>query len=231
MANSMQTGDEKKKIQLYKQNKCLCAIITLGQDSDHGLAAIQRTVIKGTHPHGLAYKFMSILEEKHRPCDASGKIALVAELRAIPFKMAGDYYNEVVGAMARYDVNLSETDLIGHLSEKVREVSLARMVIEHLNKPKSNHSLEDLCKDIAAVQRLAKIGGTNNSNQKQKEKETYLVSADEKNSENSEEGNTSNSKDDKAKKTCKHCRKKGHLENGCWKKDPENAPAWYRQKK
>lgn len=230
VASSTQTNDEKKKIQLYKQNKRLCAIITLGQDSDHGLAAIRRTVAKGTHPHGLAYKFMNILEEKHRPCDASAKIALAAELRAIPFKMAGDYYNEVVGAMARYDVNLTETDLIEHLSEKVREVSLARMVIEHLNKPKTNHSLEDLCKDIAAVQRLAKIGGINTSIQKQKEKETYLVSTDEKNSEDSGEGKRNNSKDGKANKTCKHCGKKGHVESGCWKKDPEKAPSWYRQK-
>ena len=107
---------------------------------------------KGTHPHGLAYKSMNILEEKHRPSDASANIALVAKLRATAFKMASDYYNEVVRAMARYDVNLTETDLIKHLSEKVRDVSLARMVIEYLNKPKTNHSLEDLCKEITAVQ-------------------------------------------------------------------------------
>jgi 3'-phosphoadenosine 5'-phosphosulfate (PAPS) 3'-phosphatase len=65
VASSAQTNDEKKKIQMYKQNKRLCAIITLGQDSDHGLAAIQRIVAKGTDPHGSAYKFMNILEEKH----------------------------------------------------------------------------------------------------------------------------------------------------------------------
>ena len=64
----------------------------------------------------------------------------------------------------------------------------------------------------------------------EKEKETYLVSADEKNSENSGDGKTNNSNDDKANKTCKHCGKKGHLENGCWKKDHEKAPAWYCQK-
>ena len=59
---------------------------------------------KGTRPHGLVYKFMNILEDKHRPCDASAKIVLVAGLRSIPFKMASDNYNEVVRAMARYDM-------------------------------------------------------------------------------------------------------------------------------
>jgi hypothetical protein len=88
-----------------------------------------------------------------------------------------------------------ETDLIERLSVKVRAVSLARMVFEHLNKPKTNHSLEDLCKDNAAVQQLTKTGGINTSNQKQNENETYLVSADEKNSESSGEGTTDNSKD------------------------------------
>jgi len=71
---------------LYKQNKHLCAVISLGQDSDHGLAAISRTVVKG-HPHGLAYKFLNILEEKYKPSDASAKVSLMSELRAIPFKM------------------------------------------------------------------------------------------------------------------------------------------------
>ena len=78
---------------------------------------------KGAHPHGLAYKFMNILEEKHRPSDVSANIALVAKLRATAFKMASDYYNEVVRAMARYDVNLMETDLIERLSLKVRAVT------------------------------------------------------------------------------------------------------------
>ncbi len=94
----------------------------------------------------------------------------------------------------------------------------------------TDHSLENLCKDIAAVQRLAKIAGTNTLNQKQKEKETYLASADEKNSKNYGDEKTNNSKDDKVSKTCKHCGKKGHLENGFWKMNPEKVPAWYHQK-
>ena len=38
--NLVLLDDEKKKVMLYKQDKRLCAVIALGQDSDHGLAAI-----------------------------------------------------------------------------------------------------------------------------------------------------------------------------------------------
>ena len=38
------------------------------------------------------------------------------------------------------------------------------------------------------------------------------------------EGNTSSSK------TCNFCGLKGHKEAGCFKKFPEKAPAWYKEK-
>ena len=103
----------------------MCAIITLGQESNHGMAVIKRTVEKGVHPHGLAFKFVSMLKEKHKLCDASAKITLTAELRAIPFKMASDYYNDVVSVLARYDLLVSETESIQFLAERVKTDTLA----------------------------------------------------------------------------------------------------------
>ena len=32
-------------------------------------------------------------------------------------------------------------------------------------------------------------------------------------------------------KMCNHCGTKGRVEKYCWKKNPENAPAWYKTKK
>ena len=165
-ANSVLSDDEKKKVMLYKQNKRLCTVITLGQDSDHGLAAISRTVVKGKHPHGLAYKFLNILEEKYKPSDASVKVSLMSELRAIPFKMANDYYNDVVGVTTRYSVQLSETSLTEYLTEKVRDTSIAKIIVDHLEKPSGSHDLEALCKDISKVQCVANIYHGNNTNVK-----------------------------------------------------------------
>ena len=80
-------------------------IIMLGQDSDHSLVAIRQAVEKGVHPHGLGYKFVNMLEEKHKHCDASVRILLSAELRDIQFKMANKYYNDVVAVLARFEFN------------------------------------------------------------------------------------------------------------------------------
>ena len=32
-------------------------------------------------------------------------------------------------------------------------------------------------------------------------------------------------------KSCNHCDTKGHLESGCWKKNPDTAPYWFKKKK
>ena len=112
LAKTTPTESEGKQIEVLKQNKRMCAIITLGQESNHGMAVIKRTVETGVHPHGSACKFVSMLEEKHKPCDASAKIALTAELGAIPFKAASDRYDGVASVLARYDLSVSETD--GH---------------------------------------------------------------------------------------------------------------------
>ncbi len=141
------------------------------------LAAISQTVVKGKHPHGLACKFLNILEEKYKPSDASAKVSLMSELRAIPFKMANDYYNDVVGVTAKYDLQLSETSLIEYLTEKVRDTSIAKIIVDHLEKPSGSHDLEALCKDISKVQCVAKICRGKNTNVKP-DKEVNLTSTE-----------------------------------------------------
>ena len=69
--------------------------------------------MKGKHPHGFMYKFLNILEEKYKPRDASAKISLMSELRAIPFKMAHDFYNDVVGVTANRRTGTHEVPQMG----------------------------------------------------------------------------------------------------------------------
>ena len=47
-------GNDLKRALLWRQNKRMCAILTLGQASDHGLAVIQKTVT-ADFPQGKAY--------------------------------------------------------------------------------------------------------------------------------------------------------------------------------
>ena len=199
----------------------------MGQDSDHGLAAIERTV-DNSNPHGLAFKFVKILSIKHKPCDASAEIALSAELRSLQFKMANDYYNDVVSVLARYNLKMSETDLIKFLAERIKDNSYAKMIIDHLKQPKINHSLEELCTEIAEVQWLSKAFSANSSNSKG-QKEVSLTNAESKNG-GKKNGSEKKSEGGKTEKTCNHCGKEGHLEKHCWQKNPDKAPKWVKEK-
>ena len=98
-------------------NKRLCAIIMLGQESNHGLAAMEGTVESGLHPHGLAYKFVKFLDTKHKPKDASAKITLSSSLWTVQFKMANNYHNEIVSVLARFNIRLSQIELIKIMTE------------------------------------------------------------------------------------------------------------------
>ena len=153
----------------------------------------------------------------------------MSELRAIPFKMANDYYNIVVGVTARYDLQLSETSLIEYLTEKVRDTSIAKIIVDHLEQPSGSHDLEALCKDISKVQRVAKIYRGNNTNVKP-DKEVNLTSAEGGESSGSVHKEESSVSSRKTNKPCSHCGKCGHAQNTCWDKFPDKAPAWFHEK-
>ena len=68
-------ADGKVNAKLYKQNKRICAIMVIGQGSDHGLAVIQK--MKTTdHPHWMAWKIVVAMKNKNKPKDASAKIEM-----------------------------------------------------------------------------------------------------------------------------------------------------------
>jgi len=88
---------------LYKANNRICAIITLGQGSDHGLALIDKTK-SPDYPQGLAWKFVKAAMKKNKPNDASAEMELDAALDKLQFRQAGTFYNDVVSVCARYDI-------------------------------------------------------------------------------------------------------------------------------
>ena len=99
--------DDKKKEELFNANRRMCAIMVLGQDSDHGLAVIEKTKTDD-HPHGLAYKAVATLKAKYKPKDSSAKIEMTAELEKIQFRTALNYYNDAVAVIAWYSVKCLE---------------------------------------------------------------------------------------------------------------------------
>ena len=241
------SGNDLKRSLLWRQNKRMCAILTLGQASDHGLAVIQKTVT-ADFPQGKAYRVIEMLMAKNKPKDVSAEIELDAELEKVQFRNANDYYNDVVAVMARFDVVKSDTDLIKIMAKKVNSSVYANEILKHLGDASQADDLETMCEEISKIQRLTKANG---GNSRGKDKEVQLTSAEggkgdfkgicghckkrcgykrkdcplQKASGN---GGNSNNGGGNGDKTCSHCGRKGHLESGCWKKHPEKAPQWWK---
>ena len=170
---------ELAKIKLYKENKRLCSIITLGQKMDHGLFVMKKTK-SDDFPQGLAYRILEILKQKNKPKDVTAKIELKKELEKVKFSYADDYYKDVIAVTDRFDVAMSETELIEILAKQVTSSTYVSMIVNHL-KASTADDLETLCRDISEIQQLSKTtGGSSggNRNCEQKEKEVQLTSTD-----------------------------------------------------
>ena len=81
---TLDQGDEdnKSKISIYKANRRMCIIMTLGQGINHGLAVIKKTKWPD-HPNGLLHKAIVILMKKNKPSDVSAEIDIDSELEKL----------------------------------------------------------------------------------------------------------------------------------------------------
>ena len=235
-----------KKAMLYRQNKRACAIMVLGQTSDHGLAIITKTKT-ANQPHGLAFEFIETMKRKNKPKDTSAEIEMEAELHNVKFQGANDYYNDIVAVISRYEVTKSDTDLIKIMSTKVQSTVFADKILMHMDNT-SLDDLETLCNDIAKIQRLARLTGK--LNRDNGGKETNLASAKGGGTFRGICGNCNKRRGFKRKtcpllkkanggsggggggngKVCSHCGGKGHDKDSCWKLHPDKAPQWIKDK-
>ena len=233
----------KEKIRLYKTNVRVCAMIVIGQDSDHGLDHLNKT--KSTdYPQGLAWKALKSMKSKEKPGDAAAEINFLNELNAVKFKNAKDYYNDIIAVKNRYDVSVSEKTLIQTLATQVSNTVFCEKIVDHLDQDESKFDFEKLCTSIGKIQGLQKAGEEKKSG---KGKEVQLNANEQPSGDfKGKCGNCGlqghKRKDCKkpkknggrgggnSNKTCNHCGDKGHLEDGSWKKHPHLAPEWYQKK-
>ena len=234
-----------QKAMLYRQNKRACAIMVLGQTSDHGLAIITKTKT-ADHPHGLAFEFIETMKRKNKPKDTSAEIEMEAELHNVKFQGANDYYNDIVAVTSRYEVTKSDTDLIKIMSTKVASTVFADKILMHLDNTGPD-DLKMLCNDIAKIQRLARATGK--LNRDNGGKETNLASAEgggtfkgicgncnkkcgykRKDCPHPKAKENGGFRGERNAKQCTHCGKKGHDKDSCWKLNPDKAPQWLKDK-
>ena len=245
-------ADNKKLVKLFEQNKKACAIMVMGQKSNHGLAMIKKTKTDD-YPHGIAWKAIATMKRKNKPKDMSAEIEMEAELHKIQFRSAVDYYNDVVGVTSRYEVKKSDTELIKIMSTKVNSATFAAMILAHMEDTTNPDDLEELCSEIGKIQRLAKTTGKSDRSNDAGGKETQLNSAegggtfkgicgncktrcgyrrkDCPKKKGGGNGGGSGSGSGGGGKYCDHCKSTGHNKDKCWKLHPELAPQWYKDMK
>ena len=228
-------GSQRK---LFKENKKMGAVITLGQMTDHGLALINKTK-SDAHPHGMAREFVKALKAKCTPSDTAAEMELENQLELVKFNGANDYYNSCVAVKAKFDVVFDDTKLIKIMAKKVSDTTFSALIIDHLKG--AIHDFEALCEEINVIQRVA--NSKSSVLQKQgKDKEVQLANAEFKGKcfncnknaghrakdcpEKKENGGGGGNGD----RTCNYCGKKGHTEDYCWLKNPEKAPKKMRSK-
>ena len=187
-------------------------------------------------------------ENKNKPSDASAEIEMDAELEKIKFSNVNEYYNDVVAVQARFEVTKTEMDLVKVMAKKVTNETYAKMIVDHLDAHATTPcDLEDLCDKISKIQRLTKAKGGSGENKKKNEKEVQLAAADGKGTFKGVCGNckkvcgykratcphkAASGKDDKGTdyRKCDHCGRTGHLAASCWRKNPDKAPQWFKDK-
>ena len=142
-------NNEKRLLSLYRQNMKLVATIVLGQASDHGLAVVQKTKTTD-NPSGFAWKSINAMKKKSKSSNETAEIALDNNLDDIKFTSAKKYYNNVIAVTARYDVPVSEKDLVKKLAKRVDNAVYAKVIINHLDG--ATKDLDVLCMEISEIQ-------------------------------------------------------------------------------
>ena len=233
---------------LFLANRKAGALFVLGQDSPHGLAMFQSTVTTA-NPHGMVSEALARMELKFRPSNTTAELELDSALEHVKFSGdANAYYNAIVKVRSMYAVGKSDSDLIKLMARKVNSATYSKMIIDHLNAGAAD-DFEAICSEISTVQRLAGIGSNSNSKKNSSDKEIAVVNADD--SKRSFKGKcnfcervcgyrekdcplakkaSGGGKGGGSNKQCSFCHAKGHTDDKCWKKHPEKAPEWIRDK-
>jgi hypothetical protein len=234
-------------IELYKANKKLCSIIALGQGKSHGIALLGKSKSKD-FPYGLAHEFVAKVKKAIKPSDASAMIKLESELDKIQLKGGRDFYNDVVGVLDKYEVTKTDQELCMLMACKNHDTSYARLILDELKS--SSPDFDGLCNSVSEIQRPMKSGSKRGTG----EKEVHLTSVEgdgtfkgkcrncgkvcgykaadcKKRKGELHGGHGNNDEGSKSlNKKCNFCGLKGHKEAECYKKHPEKAPAWYKEK-
>ena len=216
------TDADKALKEKFKLNKKFMATLIIGTNDPHTLSVLNKTK-SDAHPYGVAHLAIAKLSSKHKPKDTNAEILLENAIDDIKFGKADDYLKEALLVQSQYSVELSETAMCKALLKKMKSKTDIQIVSKHLKLDPSQHDLETVIEEISEIQKLQKSAcDAGNKSKVKAEKEISLAQTDDKPSGGG--GNNSNSG-----VKCNACGGRHH-ENQCWRKHPEKAPGWFKER-
>lgn len=250
---------ERAKIKLWKGNNRAMAMIMLGNDKAHALAMAKATQTED-FPMGKACEFVNQLEEIYRPSGTRAEILRDREVEKIQYEGAMDYYTKVTAVESQFESKMTETERVKHLLRMQENLSHVKTVSDHLDGTAVNFLQICLQLQKTDDMLEGNTAGTASGQGKKKkqEKEVALTSTEgteknpggktcskcgspnhlrrncpKKKGNSSTGGGTSSGKGGNSNSNikCNHCGKLGHKEADCWVKNPNKAPAWFKEKK
>lgn len=259
LAMTNPNAGERAKIKLWKGNNRAMAMIMLGNDKAHALAMAKATQTED-FPMGKACEFVNQLEEIYRPSGTRAEILRDREVEKIQYEGAMDYYTKVTAVESQFESKMTETERVKHLLRMQENLSHVKTVSDHLDGTAVNFLQICLQLQKTDDMLEGNTAGTASGQGKKKkqEKEVALTSTEgteknpggktcskcgspnhlrrncpKKKGNSSTGGGTSSGKGGNSNSNikCNHCGKLGHKEADCWVKNPNKAPAWFKEKK
>ena len=108
--------NKKKKALLYRQNRKVCAILGLGQQTNQGTTLINKYK-SSNFPYGVVFTIVKAMRLKHTPKDMTAKIKMDADLEQLVFKKVKDFHTQVLSVMAKYKIQKSESECVELLAK------------------------------------------------------------------------------------------------------------------
>jgi len=217
------TDPDKARKKKFELNKKMMATLYIGTNDTTTLSVLDKTK-SDAHPYGVAHLAIAKLSSKYKPKDTNAEILMENEIDQIEFRSADDYQKQVLLVQSQYDVELSETTLCKSLLKKLKSTTYIQIVSQHLKLDPSQHDLDKVIEMIGEIQKLQRSASSSGSNKSKvkAEKEISLAQTDDKPS-----GGGGNNSSSSVK--CNACGGRHH-ENQCWKKHPEKAPGWFKER-
>jgi hypothetical protein len=92
-------------------------------------------------------------KDRYAPDDLGSKILVENEIKLVPFKNAGDYFNSIIAVCNKYGASSSSTDHVKAMLKKIQNQQFVKIIMDHL-KSKDSDNFEQVCKDISEIQKL-----------------------------------------------------------------------------